>query len=74
MLSSERANGPAEPSGRRRKSIGFQPEPLEHRDEKIGQRVIAIGVKAQVLAVLETAAGQESGKVRGHMRVSISEV
>src|SRR5215475_13763051 len=55
-------------------SVRFNAEPLQHADEEVRQRIVALAVESEVLALFEAAAGEESGKVRGDVRVRIAEV
>ena len=40
--------------------VGFDAEALQHRDEEVRQRVIPLGIKTEMLPVLEAAAGEEN--------------
>ena len=46
-----------------RELVGLDPQPLEHRDEQVRQRIVVLGVERQVLAVPEPAAGQQHRQV-----------
>jgi nucleoside-triphosphatase THEP1 len=54
--------------------VRFEAHPLEHRDEQIRQRVVAIGIERQVLPVPEPAAGKDCRQVGGHVGVGVTEV
>ncbi len=57
-----------------REPIGLHSHPLEHGDEEVRQRVIALLVEGKMLAVLETAAREENRKIGGEMTAGIPEI
>src|SRR4051794_16878126 len=61
-------------AGGRGELVGLQAEALQHRDEEIWQRIIVLGVEGEMLAMLETAASEESGEIRGYVGVGISKI
>jgi hypothetical protein len=56
---------PAHGAGGGGEAVGFDAELLEHGDVEVRQRVVALGVEGEVLAVPEAAADEEDGQVGG---------
>ena len=52
-------------------AVGFDAELLEHGDVEVRQRVVALGVEGEVLAVPEAAAGEDDGEVVGDVAVGV---
>ena len=61
-------------SGGGGEAVGFDAELLEHGDVEVRQRVVALGVEGEVLAVPEAAAGEDDGQVGGDVAVGVAHV
>src|SRR6185437_11602779 len=55
-------------------SAHLQFQSLQHADEEIAQRKVILFVEGKVLAMTETAAGQEDGEVGGEMTAGAAEI
>src|SRR5205085_10158586 len=61
-------------SCRRSKFIRFKTHALQHRYEQIRERIIAISIKCQMLAMFETAARKNGRQVCRNVRVGVAEI
>jgi hypothetical protein len=57
-----------------REPVNFQAHALERGDEQIGQGIVVLAVKGQVLPMFEPAAGEERWKVSGNMGIGVTEI
>src|SRR4051812_36375756 len=61
-------------AGGRCEFVRFQAHTLQCGHEKIWERIIAIGVEGEMLAVFEAAASENRREVRGDVCVGVAEI
>src|SRR5215510_2314743 len=65
---------PPHRSGAGGEIVGFEAEALQDRNEKIGERVVSLPIVADMLAVFETASGQNRRQVAREMLIRVAHV
>src|SRR5215475_2414 len=65
---------PAHRSGTGGELVGFKAEALQDRNEKIGERVVPLPIVADMLAVFETASGQNRRQVAREMLIRFAHI
>ena len=63
---------PAQRSPALAEGLGLESRVVEHRNEQIAQRSVFLAVVGDVLAVFESAAGQEDRQVAGVVGVGVA--
>src|SRR3954447_11997551 len=65
---------PAHGAGAGAELACFDAHAVQHRDEEIRQRVVALAIEYQVLAVFEAAASQDHGEIGGDVGGGVPQV